>query len=306
MRRIGIAACALLAAVGAGAAGFGSSAVGTTAGRFLDLGAGARAMALGGAYSAAADEASALYWNPAAMTQVRRRSATLMHAAYLADSSYDYGSYVHNAKRTGAFGLGLQYFSFGTVFETDEGFHPTGTSHPYDLAVSAGYAREFKGGAAVGLAGKFIQSKLAETATTGAVDAGVLSPRLFSDRLRLAAVVRNAGGSLKYGGESDPLPLAFKLGGVLRLTDAWILALDLDIPRSDDPGVRMGTEYMFVDESSWRFAGRAGFSSADVSPAAGIGIGVRGLTVDYAFVPYSGLGYSGLGEVHRISLTFDF
>ncbi|MFA6435429.1 MAG: hypothetical protein WCW52_12120, partial [Elusimicrobiales bacterium] len=55
----------LLSTSGLQAAGFNSSAVGTTGGSFLSFGAGARAIAMGGAYTAAADDASAAFWNPA-------------------------------------------------------------------------------------------------------------------------------------------------------------------------------------------------------------------------------------------------
>jgi len=41
------------------------SGVGTNAAAFLEIGVGARAMAMGGAYGAVANDASALYWNPA-------------------------------------------------------------------------------------------------------------------------------------------------------------------------------------------------------------------------------------------------
>ncbi|MBI4369508.1 MAG: hypothetical protein HY547_04690, partial [Elusimicrobia bacterium] len=42
----------------------------------------ARASALQGAYSAVADEASALYWNPGALTQVAGKSASFMHVLW--------------------------------------------------------------------------------------------------------------------------------------------------------------------------------------------------------------------------------
>ena len=51
-------------------ADFGSGSRGTTTANFLKLGAGARAEAMGGAYAAVADDATALYWNPAGLTRI--------------------------------------------------------------------------------------------------------------------------------------------------------------------------------------------------------------------------------------------
>jgi hypothetical protein len=291
----------LMMALGAEAANFGSSAVGTTAADFLDLGAGARAIGLGGAYSAAADEATALYWNPAAMTQVPDRSATLMHAAYIASSFYDYGAYVQNTEKYGAFGFGLQYFSFGSVNETDANFNPIGTVSPYDLAASAGYAYQFEDGFALGVAGKFIQSKLADTAKTEAADFGLLSPRIFDNRLRLALTAQNLGGTLKYDQVAEPLPMTFKAGATVHITPRWLADLDVAASRGGSPYFNLGTEYVLAAGDSWRFAGRAGFSSQDDTPTFGIGVGCGVMSVDYAFVPYN-----DLGDVHRISLTFNF
>ena len=50
------------------------------AGEFLALGAGARAVALGGAYTAIVDDATAGYWNAAALTNIRERQAHTMHS----------------------------------------------------------------------------------------------------------------------------------------------------------------------------------------------------------------------------------
>ena len=75
------------------AGSFSSSAQGTTAAEFLQLGVGGRAMGLSGAYTAVADDAGALYWNPAGLAGVEKRAATFMHAAYLQSSFYDYAAY---------------------------------------------------------------------------------------------------------------------------------------------------------------------------------------------------------------------
>jgi hypothetical protein len=49
------------------------------AGAFMESGGGARAMALGGAFTAVADDASATFWNPAGLSTITTRQLLLMH-----------------------------------------------------------------------------------------------------------------------------------------------------------------------------------------------------------------------------------
>ncbi len=51
-------------------AAFSSSDKGTTAASFLKLGAGARQAGMGDGGAASVDDASAMYWNPAALIRV--------------------------------------------------------------------------------------------------------------------------------------------------------------------------------------------------------------------------------------------
>ena len=315
MRRISILAAAVLLAVPARSADFSSSAQGTTAAQFLELGVGARAVAMGEAYSAVADDAGAMYWNPAALTAIQNRSATLMHAAYLGTSYFDYAAYGQNLGSKGAFGAGLQYFSAGGITQTDTTGSDVGTFTPYDLAFSLGYAHKLDGlgpqalnGFSVGLAAKFIQSRILTTAQTEAVDVGVLSPAYFNDRLKLAFTMTNLGGTIKFDAANENLPLNVKLGSSYKIIDRWLTALDVSFPRNDNPYVALGTEYQLATSGPWKFAGRAGFNSQTIGSidgfsgvSVGIGIGYSGLAMDYAFVP---LG--GVGQAHRISLTCGF
>src|ERR1051325_5694869 len=112
------------------ALGFGSSDKGTTTGEFLRLGAGARAVSMGEAYSAVADEATALYWNVGALTQIPSNSMTVMHGLYFDSGYFDYLAFAHNFGERGALGVGFQYYTPGDIDKTDINGDPEGTFKP--------------------------------------------------------------------------------------------------------------------------------------------------------------------------------
>jgi hypothetical protein len=107
--RIRIAGLVLLIAV------IAASPAGATrlAGEFMALGAGARALGMGGAFGAVADDASAVYWNPAGIAGIQKRQILAMHAEQFGKLvNYNFGSYVQpttllDPARKPAFGFGL-------------------------------------------------------------------------------------------------------------------------------------------------------------------------------------------------------
>jgi len=309
--KAGFLAVLCLIAAPAGAYAFGSSSRGGASAQFLELGAGARGIAMGEAYSAVVADATALYWNPAALTRIKRRSVAVMHAPHVNNSYFDYAAYGQRLGGRAAFGASVQYFSAGGLDQTEAAGDDIGGLSPYDLAGTLGFAYEMEGvldGYSAGLGAKFIQSRIVNSAQTGAVDAGVLSPALLDGRLKLAFTLTNLGGALRFDRADEPLPLAMRLGGVYRFGERLLVASDLGLPRNDRPFLALGGEYRVLGPGAWSFAGRAGFNSRTIGSidgftgaSVGVGIGFDACEMDYAFVP---LG--GVGQAHLLSLTYGF
>src|SRR5258708_3760395 len=56
---------------------------GTTTGELLKIPDSARAIGMGEAYTAAADDSSALYWNPAGLSFAQQKDAAFMHSSLI-------------------------------------------------------------------------------------------------------------------------------------------------------------------------------------------------------------------------------
>ncbi|MBL0349146.1 MAG: PorV/PorQ family protein [Elusimicrobia bacterium] len=274
---------------------------------FLRLGNGARAAALGNASTALVNDATAIAWNPAALTRLKTKTATLMHASYL-DSAYTYqfAAYGQSVGESLGIGVGVQYLSVGALPQTDLTGTEIGSFSPNDLAVSVGGALDF-GGNSVGLTAKWIRSEIVNSAQTVAGDVGVLSAPLWDNRLRLGLVAANLGGGLKYDREKSDLPLVFRAGAALRVKTAWTLTVDAEKPKTGDSVFGGGSEYRWNVGPHWTLTGRLGYSNRaqDIQGVTGVsgGLGVlyKKIQIDYALVPYGDVGLT-----HLVSLTTYF
>lgn len=310
-RVLAVALLLILPAERAVASSFSKSARGTTTAQFLRLGVGARAIGMGEAYSTLADDASAIYWNPAALTQINGGAVTVMHALYLESISFDFVGYGQRIG-SGAVGAGLQYLSAGKLPETDMAGTETGSISPSDMAASIGGAYRFgEDKFAVGIAGKYIRSQVATSASTFASDAGILLPkfRLFGKRPRISLVAANIGGKLKFDTDSEQLPMLLKAGVACRVTPSWDMAFEEGAPKDDQPYSAVGTEYRWSFNSYIkRLSLRAGFNTRTLGEVAGLtgvslggGIALKRFSIDYALAPIGGMGMT-----HRLSLAWSW
>ncbi len=326
MNRAALVVLLLAGSAGARASGFHSRDAGTAAGQFLKLGADARAEGMGEAARAVAEDASSVYWDPAGLAALSYRHATLTHGVYYQSVFYDYLAYAQPVRPVvsgrrerelrsndeyGAFGVGLLYLNAGQISELDNTGQPTGESFtPQDAAFMAAWGMPVTRHLDVGVGGKYVSSRIKESASTGAFD---LSARLhfyiIDAPFTISAAVQNLGGRLKYFQDGDPLPLTASVGTSLRLFKSVVLACDVVAPRDSSPYPALGGEYRVAYDSELSAALRLGYqqrtNSRDLDGFTGITAGggfmFSRLGFDYAWAPFG-----ALGDTHRITVSYRF
>jgi hypothetical protein len=270
-----------------------------TAGAFLQDGDGARGAGMGEAYSAVVRDAGAMYWNPAALASIPGGSATLMRSSMPESAAVNYLAYGQRVAGTWGVGASVLQRTAGSLTRWDDTGTEIGSFTPTDTVYSAGAAKRW-GALSAGLSVKAVKSTVVDSASTMAEDAGVLWTR---DRLSIALTSVNMGGKLNYGRESEKIPAAYRLGAGYRFGKGVLLEADAVSPAGGNTYAAVGAEWVAVEDKSLSLALRAGYSNRDAGSGAAVGLGfaMRGLSLDYAFVPKG-----DLGAVHRISLGYSF
>lgn len=293
------ATAAALLAVSTATAARAQSAAGAEAFDFLNLDSSARAVGMGGAYTALANDSNALRYNPAGLSRVKANEATLMQNQYALGVTQQY---IATALRSGL-GFQFNYVTLGDIPRTTIS-NPGGTGgrlNVSDTALGAGYGRAVSPDLGVGAGVKYFSESLGDTTATGwALDFGGMYRVPDVRGLTLGAALLNLGPAVKYASAKEKLPTTLRLGGAYALSVAkqdLVLALDVDKTPLDKLRFGVGGETL-IDK---QYAVRAGFTTrADAGLGIALGLGWRGRQWggDYAFVPIGDLGVA-----HRVSLT---
>jgi hypothetical protein len=199
---------------------------------FLMIWPAARPTALGGAFTAIADDASSVYYNQGGMAFLDGTHATLMHCNWLPGlyqgMYYEYAGVTHQIKGYGNVGANIIYLTTGETDVVNERGEFLGRYTTFDVAVAGGYGYQVLPNLGVGIGAKFIYSFLVPewvwkvmpelgieqggTGITWALDAGALYKPF--DFLNVGVALTNIGPNISYtsSGESDPLPRMLRLG----------------------------------------------------------------------------------------------
>lgn len=276
--------------------------MGTTGAQFLSQGEGARALALGDAFTALADDPSALFWNPAGLARLQSPQLLLTHSFGLENTSNDFFGFAQPLDLFSV-GLGVNYSSMPAMDRLSEFGETLGSFAPYDLTLQAAGSLSWSGVSA-GLTLQYFRQDLGDASVQGmALNAGAKIP-LISNRLLLGFALQNLGPPMTFVRQSAPLPWGIRLGGCFQLMPDWILAGEISLPSDNRPALHAGAEYQIRLSPSLAISPRLGMKSSPAYEADGLsgfscGLGFQWAeySLDYAWLP-SG----ALGAIHRLAL----
>ena len=208
---------------------------------FLLISPGARSAGMGEAFVAVADDATAVFWNPAGLAFQTGREVTFMHANWLpgllgsaSDMYYEFLAYrQHFESLGGTLGANITFLNLGEMNYTDEnGPDVISTFNSWDMAVSLSYATKLTDNLGVGVGMRYIHSnlssvKVGEEKGDGvgrafAVDLSMLYKVGFIPGLNFGMNLSNIGPKITYvdKDQADPLPTNLKVGLAYKVLDS--------------------------------------------------------------------------------------
>jgi len=197
---------------------------------FLLIAPDSRAGAMGETGVALADNANAIFWNPAGLAFQKGTEISFTHAKWLpqfsSDLSYEYLTAKHHIEAIDAtVGANITFFNLGSFERRDENNTYLGTFKAFEYAVAVGYAMKVASNLGLGLNLRFIHSQLAPFGTAEeqgrgvangvSFDIGVLfREQVFGRRVGVGLNLSNLGPMIHYidKEQADPLPTHLRFG----------------------------------------------------------------------------------------------
>jgi hypothetical protein len=308
--------------------------LGSVGAQFLKIPVGARAAAMGGAFMGAAGDASALFWNPAGIVQLRGGEVFASHTPWWASTRLSNAAVAYGIEGFGSFGLSFSLLTMDAMDVTTE-VNPEGTGETFDaqdLMIGLSFARHLTEDFSVGVTAKFVSQRIWNESATGiAFDIGTQYRIGFRD-LTLAMSMTNFGPDMRYdgrdlavkynpasinaqnrlipaqlSGEDYPLPLGFQVGVSMTALEfdgaSLLLAVDAVHPNDNKERINVGGELAIIERFFLRGGYRFGYDIERATMGAGVSVPVGGSVIkfDYAYATYD-----LLPNISRFSLSMTF
>lgn len=316
----------------------GISAQSKYAGEFLNLGAGARASALGGAMIATVNDVTAGYYNPAGLMQLRYGQIAYNHTRlFISDINYDFGAFAMPWKDHQSLGFSVVRLGVDNIPHTeayrilpngdieiidpdqyDPSQHRTRVRNYFNYASYAfifSYARRYDDNLTLGANAKLIHHGHRYASANG-IGFDVGAQYRYTDRLLLGAALQDLTGTLVAWntGKREWIRPSLRLGAAygFPIGDDHCLIPMLDAEHrfenrrsaaqwhwgSWSMDFHTGLEYQYKKSLFLRM----GYNELNAWTF-GTGIKLGLFQMDYAYTYLN--GNNVLGNIHRIHVQFD-
>jgi hypothetical protein len=310
---------------------------GSAGAQFLKIGAGARAMGMGGAFGSVSGDASSLFWNPAGIGNIYTLQLSAQHTEWVAGIAHNFIGLVIPV--TDQFNLGFHtvYLTSGQI-EITTIDNPEGTGQFYDsrdLAVGATSSIRLTTQLTFAVTVKYIEERIFDVTSSGlAIDGGAWYATEFRG-LTLGFAVSNLGFDQTFKGrqlevdyepgtpaepavdaelQAEPykLPLMFRASGSFDLFQMFFEPLDdhrmltvIDFVQQSDTEERLalGAEYTWDNLLSLRSGYLFNADELSWSVGGGVLIDVDGFAIGFDYAA-SSLGRFGIG--HRVGVVLGY
>jgi hypothetical protein len=267
-----------------------NTGAGTTSAEFLLMGAGARGMALGPAFSAITRDVESLYYNPAALSLMPGLEVGVTVMPYFADTRYLWAG-VAMPISGGEYGIGLSIANFGfgdSPLYTEEDQNNDGqlSYSVNETVIGLSFAHSFIDRFSGGVTAKLISDQLGQTKGTAfAFDIGTnYHAELAGKPISMAFVIQNLGTTMKHSGtgldftatpesgddafpgsaldpeaatfqtQSSPLPVVFRVGAaydVMSMTSSRLTIMgEFNEYYNSSASFGVGSEFAWHPENS--------------------------------------------------------
>ncbi len=259
---------------------------------FDDYEPSARARAMGGAYTAVSNDASAVFYNPAGLSLAGKE----INIGYTNIYSSDFlqlktvaGSY--DSKRLGSFGFGIKTFDVPYLDVT------LLSEQTYSLAHSIALIKDINSEVYLGYNANYNTIKMDANSSTGFFGVNVGAMAILHKRTFVGFSVTNVNKPMV--GKEGNYDVARKLSAGLAYIpyEGVITSIDLKKPFDGDTEFHAGTEITIYEILFLR----AGIKNDPASFSGGLGILVSGMKVDYGMNTHSVLGLT-----HHVSIGYKF
>ncbi len=287
-----------------GATSVKSQNAGKTGLSFLKIGVDARAIGMGEAYTAVANDASAVYWNPAGLLGTKRSNVLFNHNEWIQDIRGEFAA-ISFIRKTTAWGFHLRSFNIGDIeireFPSTEPLEKTSAHY---LSVGISYARRIHPRVDVGLSFKYLNEKIfVESASGIAADLGIVYNPPYPD-FKVGFAIQNVGKMNNLKTAESKLPRLVRAGLMYQVPFKSekmnvIFAGDIVKPIDENVHFNLGTEFVVWQQLALRVGYWIGYEARDIS--FGVGFLKSSIRLDYGMTPLN----DNLGITHRFTINFN-